>query len=277
MKRQTVKFCAALMAAVSLTGSITADAKVLTSKNDIYQEMHDKMTKRAEDFTITVKGKQAEKFFRVDLSDLSSKVFAIDDKSTTDDGGYLANVRSNMSVQTSLMGDVLEMNVKVNYLENKSQTKKVNSKVKKILKGLKLSGKRDIEKIRAVNDWIVKHVEYDHSLSRYSAYNALYGSKKTVCQGYALLTYKLLNEAGVPCEIVSGKADNTLFTDDHAWNIVKVDDKWYTLDVCWNDTGVTDDYFVIGSRQSNKDHYLDAEYKTKKFKKAHPMAKSSYF
>ena len=71
--------------------------------------------------------------------------------------------------------------------------------------------------MKAIHDYVVKHVSYDTSYKAYTAYEALV-NRSAVCQGYALLTYQLLKEAGIENHFVTGTGDG----QPHAWNIVKL-------------------------------------------------------
>lgn len=55
----------------------------------------------------------------------------------------------------------------------------------------------------------------------YVAYGA-YKQKKAVCQGLADLFYRICLDRGIDCRIMHSKT--------HAWNAVKIDDKWYMCD-----------------------------------------------
>lgn len=92
------------------------------------------------------------------------------------------------------------------------------------------------EKTKLVHDYIVDNFDYDVSLKNYDEYNAFFSngqsqSRVMVCQGYALLTYRLLNRLDVPCKIV--------LSETHSWNIVQLEDGlWYHLDCTNDDLGV---------------------------------------
>lgn len=112
---------------------------------------------------------------------------------------------------------------------------------------------KDIVKI---HDYLVDNIEYDqtyNSLGTYSIYGALI-NKKSVCEGYAKAFKYLLNSVGIDCEIVQGEATNSKGeSESHAWNAVKLNDKWYLVDVTW------DDPIVIGGGTltiRNKHKYL---------------------
>ena len=58
------------------------------------------------------------------------------------------------------------------------------------------------------------------------------------CATYAMLTCALCGDLGIECYYVRGTADNGIERDSHAWNKVKINDKWYYVDFTWNDFGL---------------------------------------
>jgi hypothetical protein len=101
----------------------------------------------------------------------------------------------------------------------------------------------------------VTNLAYDKSLVSHSAYDGL-ANGKTVCQGYALLTYEMFNQAGIPVKIVEGRAGGQA----HTWNLVQIDGKWYHLDTTWDDP-IPDaagravyNYFNLTDAQMKADH-----------------------
>ncbi len=111
--------------------------------------------------------------------------------------------------------------------EARAQAAEYEAKVAEILRGVHTSWS-DLEKALYVNDYIAVNCEYDQTLQKHNAYNALVEGT-TVCQGYALAFLDLMNRLGISCEVVSSKALN------HAWDLVKINDSWYHVDVTWND------------------------------------------
>ncbi|MCR4780262.1 MAG: bacterial Ig-like domain-containing protein [Ruminiclostridium sp.] len=78
----------------------------------------------------------------------------------------------------------------------------------------------------------------------------------TVCKGYAMLTAFFMNAAGIDCIGVDSAA--------HAWNAVKLYNKWYQLDLTWGDDGSTVDmnwvnksYNTFQAQDTNGDHKYD--------------------
>ena len=71
-----------------------------------------------------------------------------------------------------------------------------------------------------------------------SAYGALVNGQ-TVCAGYARAFQYLLQQLGIPCYYCTGYAG-----ENHAWNIVALEDGYYNVDATWDDTeGGKYDYF----------------------------------
>lgn len=117
----------------------------------------------------------------------------------------------------------------ISYLESPKQTAFVDNQVRQILDQILKTGMNDYEIEKAVHDYIVTHVSYDTTYSRYTAYAAL-TKGKAVCQGYALLTQRMLKSAGIVNHIISGRVRG----EPHLWNIVRIDGRWYQLDATWN-------------------------------------------
>ena len=137
-----------------------------------------------------------------------------------------------------------------------------------ILPQLSLGGKTTYQKVQAIYNWITANVKYDYShlsdpayLTQYTAYAAAV-QKKAVCQGYANLFYRLANDAGIDCRIITGKAYNGTQTEDHAWNIVRMEDeKYYCLDATW-DAGLKPEsyeYFLKGLTSFSRDHQAETD------------------
>lgn len=164
---------------------------------------------------------------------------------------------------------VVKVNVSFVYRESKEQTAYVDKRVKAIASVIFKPGMNAHEKVKAVHDWVVTGLQYDQSLQKYTAYEAL-TSGEAVCQGYALLTYKLLKAGGVDNRIVEGTAGG----QPHAWNLLKLQNQWYHLDTTWDDpvpdqgTHVSYTYYLRTDAQLKADHSWTQVY---------PAAAESYF
>lgn len=153
-----------------------------------------------------------------------------------------------------------KITLQVHYRETAEQTAYVRQRVKEILKQLIEPGMNAHQKIKAIHDYVVLGLKYDTDLQKYTAYEGL-KTGEAVCQGYALLTYELLKETGIESRLVEGTAGDQL----HAWNLVRLDNRWYHLDATWNDPvpdvsqRVNYGYYLRTDEQMRKDHTWIAE------------------
>lgn len=93
----------------------------------------------------------------------------------------------------------------------------------------------NIEKIKAVHDYMVRNVSYDLANFQagtipwvdYGAYGALV-NKKAVCSGYSAGFELLMERLGIPVTTVTSGSMS------HAWNMVQLDGNWYHVDVTWD-------------------------------------------
>ena len=101
------------------------------------------------------------------------------------------------------------------------------------------------EKVAAAYAYLCENVIYDTTADNcFTAYGALVEGK-AVCQGYALALMRLLEELGIPVDVVLGTSGGV----NHMWNIARVNGQWYLLDVTWDSDSdeVCYDYFLKGS------------------------------
>ena len=82
-----------------------------------------------------------------------------------------------------------------------------------------------------IHDALMSRITYDlRAPLNQSAYSALVNDR-TVCAGYARAFQYLMTQMGIPCYYCTGYAG-----ENHAWNIVKLDNEYYNADVTWDDT-----------------------------------------
>jgi hypothetical protein len=103
----------------------------------------------------------------------------------------------------------------------------------------------DIEKVRAIFDWIADNIEYDYVNFKNNTTTSIqvqpetvYKERKAVCEGYSNLFKLMLNLCNIESEVISGYARvdiETIFLNEsnHAWNSVKINNRWYLFDVTW--------------------------------------------
>lgn len=236
-----------------------SSAEYCNNLADVKKSLINHMYNKDSSFTINYKG---------DFSTLENDFTGVlNDIEKTDD--YLAFSYSYVKWSAQgYDGNVNVVTFALDYLATKDQESYVNQKVTSILSTIIKSSMNDDDKEKAIHDYIVKNVTYDQSYSYYSAYDAL--SRGTaVCQGYALLAYKMLKQAGLNVKIVTGSAGG----ESHAWNLVEIRSKWYQLDCTWDDPvpdigAISYDYYNINDTQMNVDHTWN--------KANYPQANSTY-
>ncbi|QNU67449.1 hypothetical protein EHE19_002655 [Ruminiclostridium herbifermentans] len=142
----------------------------------------------------------------------------------------------------------------------------VIEKIEEIVSEIISDDMTDYEKELAIHDYIVSNYKYDYDNylydtipdESYTPYGLLINGTG-VCQAYAEVTKLLLNRVGIECDVVTGTSRD----ENHAWNILKLDDEYYMLDVTWNDPTpdeegyVSYDYFNMTQEQFLRDHSWD--------------------
>ena len=81
-----------------------------------------------------------------------------------------------------------------------------------------------------------------------------------ICLGYASTFQLLMDLLGIECITVVGASFGS--SEDHAWNMVKLDGAWYCVDVTWDDPGgggqAIHRYFNVTSQfMRDTDHQWD--------------------
>ncbi len=109
----------------------------------------------------------------------------------------------------------------------------------------------DYEKIKGIHDWLAANISYDYNHFDQSLYAALVQGS-AVCAGYVSAFDYIAKKAGIETIQVSGVGHSTSTqSENHAWNLVKVDGTWYELDLTWNDpkngTEPYRDFFLVGT------------------------------
>lgn len=201
-------------------------------------------------------------------------IYSCDIPGTTSDLDYLHYNLSRMNISWRYSGTYAICEFSQTYLTSAAQEQFVQASVSEILSKLDITEASVYGKIKAIHDYIVNNVAYDQTYSRYSAYEALY-SHSSVCQGYALLFYRMLMEAGIPVRFISGEATSGASRESHAWNIVNIGPYWYNVDVTWDDSAKTTKY-MLKNNSAFSDHFRDSEFSTSAFNIAYPMSPTNF-
>ncbi len=108
------------------------------------------------------------------------------------------------------------------------------------------SNMSDFEKTLRIHDALIAWVSYDSATAgsgTYSVSHTSYGAivnKTAVCQGYAGAYQLLLSMAGIQSHLLVGQGGAAAATSsgvNHAWNLVRLGNKYYLTDVTWDDQG----------------------------------------
>ena len=190
------------------------------------------------------------------------------DKNTPNGGDYIMQHMKGYQTGTTISYDGTTYTFgitwdNIEYYTTAAQEEQLTQSISTVLGSLNLLNKTDYEKFNAIYEYIISNVVYDQAnlndesyKLKFTAYAAMI-NKTAVCQGYANLLYRMLLQAGVDCRIITGWGyggekegkDIPAVTDDeatniankwerHAWNIVKLGDKYYNVDATWDASGV---------------------------------------
>ncbi len=108
------------------------------------------------------------------------------------------------------------------------------SKAKELTKNLKT----DQEKVKAIYNYIINNVKYDHDkASKVQAgyiptIDSTLESKSGICHDYAVLTGSMLRSLDIPTKLIMGY--NVDIVQYHAWNEIFVDGEWKTIDTTYD-------------------------------------------
>ncbi len=182
----------------------------------------------------------------------------------------------------SYNNDVNKVTIKFDYFYPKDKLEKikeeVNIKAKEIISKIITPNMTELQKAKAIHDYIVKHTKYDYKnylnntipLESFTAYGVLIKGVG-VCQGYTAAFNLLAHMAGIDSLGVSGTGFYNGKAMPHAWNMVRIDGKIRYIDVTWDDpvpdrgNKVMYTYFNVTEKQLEKDHKWDKEKFSEKY------------
>lgn len=157
------------------------------------------------------------------------------------------------------------------YLYTKAQINTYNHQIEKqvaeIVTQLDILNATESMKVKKIHDYIAKNIFYDEgarcaiNTTPVAAAHSIIGffmDRKAVCEGIAKAAKILLNTVDVKCIYVSGKGVLEI-SENHAWNIVKINGKAYHFDFTWNIMGtqrgyISYDYYALPDEAICLDH-----------------------
>jgi hypothetical protein len=117
-------------------------------------------------------------------------------------------------------------------------------------------------------DTIINNTVYDSTAENNQNMLSVFMNGRSVCAGYTAALEYMLQRLGIRCGTVSGTASNDGGTEDHAWNIVRMDGAYYYIDVTFGDPVGNDsgydfgpdyDYFCITTEDLLKNHEIGGD------------------
>lgn len=132
------------------------------------------------------------------------------------------------------------------YAQNAPEFKDMPDLVKYLIKPYQHN---ELLKARALFIWIASHVQYDmykyknidkknNHQNAYIKNDNVYQTRLGVCGDFAALFNQMARRAHLNAEIITGAAGynltpKTALQSPHAWNAVKINNKWHLVDVTW--------------------------------------------
>lgn len=114
----------------------------------------------------------------------------------------------------------------------------------------------DYEKVYAAHAWLIQNVKYDKTLYKTGTVPAISHTAEgaldrgiAVCDGYSKAFIIIMEHYGIKSRMVTGGA--------HAWNMVKIKNKWYHVDCTYDDP-------IVNGSFNNRNVFLDFFLKTDK-------------
>lgn len=102
----------------------------------------------------------------------------------------------------------------------------------------------DYEKVKYIYKYIIENTEYNLASEDNQNICSVFINGESVCMGYAKAMQYLLLKQDILCTLVNGTANEG---QEHAWNLLLLDDQYYHLDVTWGD-----DSYTVTNASDNK-------------------------
>ena len=113
----------------------------------------------------------------------------------------------------------------------------------------------EYDKELAIHDWMIAWADYDMEAAsnapdakpdpdNENPYGLLF-RKKAICTGYTATFQLFMDMLGIECISVEGTSRKG--SEEHGWNMVRLDGDWYCVDVTWDDP--------VGAKNANQATY----------------------
>ena len=130
----------------------------------------------------------------------------------------------------------------------------VQANVKKIVSENIADDMNDMQKVKALHDWVCQHTSYSPAGQESHNDAAILMNDTTVCEGYSRLCNLLYHEAGLGTYYATGV--------NHAWNIVNIDGHYFHIDSTWDDSSSSYEWFCKSDSEMKNAGGSHANWKT---------------
>ena len=257
-----------------------------TNADAVIDSVREALRQRSQSVTLTYR---AEGDHMADIAALTEDLmqFVYAETDAPDAGDYLRYQTAGYALRYSRSpegsGYAYQITVVPEYYTDLKQEQLVTERVRALTKELNLADiPSESERALVIYDYVRGAVSYDtvHRKNAYyhlksTAYGALFNRTAT-CQGYAVLLYRLLREAGLKARIVTGYAgDDGAEPEYHAWTLVCIDGLYYNLDATW-DRGTEAPRWFLRCDAGFPHHQRTGDCAGPAFAEACPMAAQDY-
>ena len=174
----------------------------------------------------------------------------------------------------------LEYTYNLTYYINKAQEDELTLEINKVLNSFGFTETTtERQKVDKIYAYITNNILYDYEnlndddySLKYTAYAALM-HKTAVCEGYAVLLYRMLKQCNIDTRVITGYGGSSRDAK-HAWNIVRLDDEYYYCDSTWDAEATLYNYY-LKSAADFPNHTNDDIFKTDEFKAQYPISTES--
>ena len=259
--------------------AVYSNSDYVSTLSEVGSQLRGSLKERQEN--ITVYYQSTEEYYRELTSDILE--CALEHTGNPIEGDYLrwqfGGYEASISYQIRNGFYYITMNYTFTYYTSSAQESELNQAVQQVLNQLNLNGKTDYEKVYDIYRYICQHVTYDYTNLNIDSYNLKYTAyaalinKTAVCQGYALLFYRLSLEVGIDARLISGIGNG----GNHGWNIVRLNGVYYNLDATWDAPRTVGNYIYFLRCDNNfSDHTRDQQYADADFYSRYPMGRRDY-
>ncbi len=192
-----------------------------SSFNEIYRELYSRLSSGEDSGTLYARVDQ-DTFWTAYRSVLADhpELFWVDSEVQTESMGFSAPKVTGYQITASVPEEM------------RDQTRaELESAADRCIDSIDPSA-ADYGKIKAVYEYLINTVQYDDQAEDSQCVQSALLNRKAVCAGYAKAFQYILHRMGYFCTFISGM---TKAGGRHAWNIVRLGDRYYHVDVTWGD------------------------------------------